>query len=449
MALLAKARKGSLALLGGACALLAPWGGAPAWAQSLFDAVQQALETNPVVLSAARNQQAADAAVGVARGGYLPRLDVLLGEGRERSRNVATAGRSQDWVSLNRHEELVVLNQMLWDGLGTKSEVERRQALAESAAHRFRATAEEVAMQAIEAYLEVLRSRELLAYASDNLDAHETANRQVRLRGDGGDGWRAELEQMETRLALARSNVASAHAALRDAETAFRRVVGEAPAHLSDPGRDAIALPQTLAAAIEIALDQQPLIKSAEADIEAAQAQRSSVRSAFSPRVDLELSASNHENLDGLPFPDRDRTAMLRLRWNLFRGGADKARLAEAAEQIGEASENAGRTRRQVEAAVRLAYSAHEAASERLPLLEQYVAWSDKTRRAYGEQFLSGKQTLVNLLNSENEYFSARSAYVNAYFSEVSARYRLLSAMGGLLAAMGMAVPEGTTRRPD
>lgn len=422
---------------------------APVCAQSLFDAVQQALRSNPSVLSAARNRGAADAAIGIARGGYFPRLDLLIGEGRERSSNLATRVRGKDWVSLDRHEELVVVNQTLWDGLGTKSEVERREAIAESAGHRGYGTAEEVAMQAIDAYLEVVRHRQLLAYAADNLQAHDKAYDQVRRQGEGGQGWRADLEQMETRLALAKSTVAAAQSALRDAETAFRRVVGVAPTVLTDSGDEGTALPATVEEAVQIAFDSHPLLKSAQADIEAAEAQRRAVRSLFHPRIELELSASNHKNLDGLATPERDRAAMVRLRWNLFRGGAENSRLAEAVQQVGETKEIAARTRRQVESAVRLAYSAYETARARLPLLEQYVTWSDKTRAAYGQQFASGQQSLVNLLNSENEYFTARSAYVNTRFSQRNASYRVLFAMGRLLAATGVPPPAGVIGSPE
>lgn len=433
---------GSFALRRDAFALLALGLAAPAWGLSLSAAVHQALETNPSVLSAARNQQAADASIGVARGSYFPRLDVLVGEGREHSKNAATISFGRDWVPLNRHEELVLLSQTLWDGLGTKSEVERRRALAESSAYRLRGTAEDVAMQAINAYLEVVRNRELLAYANDNLNAHASAYRQVSLHGEGAAGSRADLEQMETRLALAKSNVALAQNALIDAETAFRTVVGETPVDLSDPSSDEKAVPESVEQAIQIAYDHHPLLKSAKADIDAADAQRRGARSPFYPRIDLELSASDNKNIDGLPFPDRERAAMLRLRWNLFRGGADSSHLAETAQQVGEVGEIAKRTRRQVESAVRLGYSAYQAARERLPLLEQYVIWSDKTRQAYAKQFVTGQQTLVNLLNSENEYYSARSAYINARSSETNARYRVLFAMGDLLDALGIAVPE-------
>ena len=133
---------------------------------------------------------------------------------------------------------------------------------------------------------------------------------------------------------------------------------------------------------------------------------------------------------------------MLWLKWNAFRGGFDYYRLQETGVQINEATEIARNTNRQVEAAVRLAYNAFATARDRLPSLERYVRSSDTTRGAYASQFDIGQRTLLDLLDSENEYFSARSTYTNGKFIEMVARYRILNAMGLLLSTLDVAPPE-------
>jgi adhesin transport system outer membrane protein len=116
--------------------------------------------------------------------------------------------------------------------------------------------------------------------------------------------------------------------------------------------------------------------------------------------------------------------------------------LKETGLQINEATEIARNTNRQVESAVRLAYNAFATARDRLPALERYVKSSDTTRAAYASQFDIGQRTLLDLLDSENEYFTARSTYTNGKFIEMAARYRILSAMGRLLSNLDVAPPE-------
>ena len=100
-------------------------------AQSLKDVVIQTIESNPNVLTAVRRKDAADSAVEGAKSGYYPRIDWLWGTGREQTHNSTTRNNfpGQDYVHMNRKQEGVTLNQMLWDGLGTKSEVDRGEAL--------------------------------------------------------------------------------------------------------------------------------------------------------------------------------------------------------------------------------------------------------------------------------------------------------------------------------
>jgi len=414
-------------------------------AETLKEVVTFAIDTHPQVLSAAKKKDAADSAIDAARGGYFPKIDYLLGTGRERSKNSITLLTNPNWVALNRKQEGAVLNQMIFDGMGVSGEVDRRKAISDSSAHRVYSAAEDTALQTIDAYLDVLKNVELVGYAKENLAAHNRTFDQVKLRSDKGVGRRADLEQIDARLALAISNLAAAESTLRDAEIAYLKVVGKMPISLTRP--EAPQIPPSADEAVKVAVLNHPILKSALSDVDAAQAQREIARSFFFPRLELEASYSDNKNIDGLAGPNRDRLVMLWLKWNIFRGGFDYYRDEETAKQISEAQEIARNTNRQVEAAVRLAYNAFATARDRLPSLDRYVKASDATRDAYSKQFAIGQRTLLDLLDSENEFFTSRSTYMNALFIELSARFRVLNAMGNLMQALDIKPPqEGIAR---
>ena len=427
-------------LLAGAVALATS-----AWAnaETLKEVVQLAVETNPQVGSVAKRKDAADAAVSAAKGGYLPKLDFLYGAGTERSQNSSTAPivGAGNFLRLHRHQEGMVLNQMLFDGFGTAAEVDRRRAISDATAYRVYATAEEVALQAIDAYLDVLKNRELVSFAKENLAAHQRTFDQVKLRSDKGVGRRADLEQIEARTSLASANVASAESSLRDAEIAYLKVVGRNPINLT-AAPDPRNIPSTVDAAVKAGLANHPTLKSSQSDIEQAAAQREHARSFWAPRLEFEASYTNNRNLDGVAGPNRDRLLMLYLKWNLFRGGFDYHRLKETALQIDEATEISRNTTRQVENAVRLAYNAYATARDRIPSLDRYVKSSNATRAAYAQQFAIGQRTLLDLLDSENEYFTARSTEATGRYIQLSAKYRILNAMGQLLATLEVKAPD-------
>ena len=98
-------------------------------AETLREVVQIAVETNPTIGVAAKRKDAADAAVDAAKSGYFLKLDWQQGSGIERTQNGTTLATGNNWVRMQRKVDSMVANQMLWDGLGTRSEVERRRAI--------------------------------------------------------------------------------------------------------------------------------------------------------------------------------------------------------------------------------------------------------------------------------------------------------------------------------
>jgi outer membrane protein, adhesin transport system len=270
----------------------------------------------------------------------------------------------------------------------------------------------------------------------------------VKLRSDKGVGRRADLDQVEARLSLAGANLKSAESTLRDAEIAYQRVVGRNAIALQEVQPEPKAVPANPDEAVKVGFSNHPTLKSAYADITQAAAQRELARSFWSPRLELEASYSNNYNLDGVAGPNRDRMIMLFVKWNLFRGGFDYHRLKETAYQIDEATEISRNTTRQVENAVRVAHNAYNTARDRLPELERYVKSSDATRASYAQQFAIGQRTLLDLLDFENEYFTARSTYVTGKYIEISAKYRTLNAMGLLLQTFNIKQPDQTNLLP-
>ena len=59
-----------------------------------------------------------------------------------------------------------------------------------------------------------------------------------------------------------------------------------------------------------------------------------------------------------------------------------------------------------------------------------YVDSAEATRKAYATQFTIGQRTLLDLLNSENEYFNAQLAFVQGRYTELASVYRALASIG-------------------
>ena len=408
-------------------------------AQSLQEAVEQAIRTNPEVRATTYNREAADQGLKQARAGYWPRVDVDAAIGKEQRDDVETRLLGLNRTTFTHRNANVTLSQMLFDGFAVRREVARQQARIDSSANRVASTSEDVALRVVGAYLEVLRRRETTAAADDNLESHRRIHDQIKLRSDRGVGRRADLYQAESRLALAQDNLRTEQSSLKDAEVAYARLVGSAPDALVKPVAPEGALPPTERLALDAALANHPSLAGAEADVAQARARYDGAKAAMWPRLDLELSASHDR--DGVLGPTNDRRVMLRLRYNLFQGGADKARIGEAHAQIREAEEERNRTRLEIQESVSHAYNAYLTARDRMVVLKQYVDSSAATREAYMLQFGIGQRSLLDLLNAENEYYSARIDYIGGQYAEAASAYRVFAGMGQLLDTLHVGRP--------
>lgn len=411
-------------------------------AELLADAVRQTLRTNPDIQIEAQRRLAADSVERQAAGGYLPRIDVSMGAGREgRLNTTTTAGQT---VGQKRYDRTTTLTQMLFDGFATSNEVERNRARAESAAHRVAATSEQMSLRAIETYLEVLRLQEALRLTQENLAIHLRTYDQIKLRASSGVGRKSDQDQIEARLALARANLTAAEANLDVAAINYKLVVGVMPGQLErPPAPEPALLPRDANEAVTVAIANNRLLLSAKADVDAAGAQHRTAKAALSPRLDLELGVQNNDTVTASDAPrDDNRYAMLRLRFTAFRGGSDFARVDETRHQIYEAQEVLNRAERQLEQTVRLTWSAYKAAQERLPNLQKHAEASLLTREAYAKQFALGQRTLLDLLDTENEYFTASVNHINGIYVELYSRFRVLADLHMLLDALGIAARE-------
>jgi len=419
--------------------------GGPLWAGDLTDTVRKAIVYNPDVLVTQDDRRAIEQNVREAKAGYLPRVDVNAGIGGEKSDNTSTLGATgrQGYLGLHREESGIRITQMLFDGFFTRQEVARQTATLQAASYRVRAAAEDVGLRATQTHLDVLRRREQVELARDNLAAHQRVYDQIRMRSERGVGRVADTDQAAGRLALAKANLEAQLGNLRDAEIAYLRVVGEMPTEMTAPSALADSLPGDLAALTAEARQTHPTLASAVADIDATVAQHEQARANDYPRFDLELGASHNSNIDGVRGADEDLIAMVRMNYNIYRGGADLARKRSTEQRISQARHIRDRAEHQVVEEAGLSWNDYQTAQTRLDLLRQHADSAKATRNAYLKQFNIGQRTLLDLLDTENERFVAELNYIDGKFRVLYAHYRIMASKGQLLGAMGVTPPDG------
>lgn len=411
-------------------------------AETLQDALLKTLHSNPSVLASQKDSCAISQALRGAKAGYLPTLDATAGYGVQHTespfviQNTPSSDSLGD-TTLTRREAGLAADQMLFDGFATSSEVNRNKARLSSAEYKVLGTAQDIGLNATEAYLNVLKEQALVRQAQNNLSTHTRVNGLLEKRSESGLDQTADLTQSQGRVSLAKANLTAEQANLIDAQSIYLQVVGETPSNLTMPSLRGLArfMPKSENQAVQMAIANHPILKSAKADMDAAYAQHEAAKSKYYPRFDLQLSANRNDNIDGVEGQNNQEQAMVRMNYNLYHGGADKAKQNETAYLYQESADVMHKTYRQVVNNAQLSWNAWQSANAQLPMLKAHRDDALKSFNAYQQQFQLSKRSLLDLLDAENEYYQSSRAYTDGQFNAIFAEFRVLNSIGSLIQA--------------
>lgn len=409
---------------------------------SLSQAVSTGVMTNPEYGVVAASRRATDEELNQAKALYLPSVDLRADGGFERTDSVSTRATGDDDKTFTRYDSQLTLTQLLFDGWGTKYENERQKNRVQSSAHRVRETSELTGLSIVEAFLEVMRQRELLTITRENVAEHEAIMQMIEEGVNAGRSTAADLEQIKARLSSARAQESTVRQQLRTGESDFQQQVGDMPKDLVMPAVPVNAVAADVEAEVKQVLGTSPTLAVRESDIEVAYNEYKGTGSTLYPQVDLQLGARQGDNLGGIDGKDRSASALVVMNWNLYRGGGDVARVREFKHRHQQSKEQRAVTARDLENDVRQTWASMVSAGERAKEFSSQAAANAEVVRAYKDQFNLDRRTLLDVLDSQNELFVSRSNTINAEFLEIFSVFRLLALKGQLLPTLGVAYPQ-------
>ena len=399
-------------------------------------AVEQAVNTNPEVTARFNAYRASVDAVDVARAGYLPRLDLNANVGRDSDR-ITT--RNPEAQNLTRREAGLTLTQLLWDGMGTRNDVSRAGHDRLVRYFELLDVTEQTSLEAARAHFDLQRFRRLVRLAEDNYVQHRYAYLQIQSRFKAGVGRGVDLEQAGARVALAESNLATEVSNLHDVTARYQRVVGVAPPKdLPVITMLKSGLPASPADAMGTAVRQSAAISASIEGLRAARLVVDGRKSVYQPRVEARLRGSAGRNVDAVADRSRDTAAEIVLNWNLYNGGADHARIRQQTNLLSQAADLRDKACRDTRQTTAIAYNDTRKLVDQLVYLDRNTLAIEKARDAYRQQFDIGQRSLLDLLNAENEVYTARRAYANAEYDLGFAYARTHAAMYQLGSQLGV-----------
>lgn len=400
-------------------------------ALTLQEGVDEVLSTHPVVQERLHNYRATLEDLRTTEAQYLPTLDYSATVSRDRTDSPSTGFTSR---SLNTYEHSLQLTQNLFNGFGTKYEVDYNKARILAAANHYIENANDSAYNFVNAYINALKARDLLCIAKANVRFNEDIHAKVSKLYEAGTTTRSEAEKADTSLSLAKSNYVVAKNNLDDALFTVERVLGRPVKadELSDASFKG-SVPASLEEMKAFARVHNPSVLVNEYNIKAARAQYDLSHKNYYPKIDAFARQSWGNNLGGLIGQDERTKLGLTLTYNLFRGGADQSQIQKNLSKMYQENETKRETIRKLDEQGELSWSAKTYLREQLDHLNRYEKTSAKTLELYQKEYDLGRRTLLDLLVAQNDHVAAQSQIVRAENDFLFAHYRILDAMGTMV----------------
>ncbi|HLY89055.1 MAG TPA: TolC family outer membrane protein [Acetobacteraceae bacterium] len=407
-------------------------GGTSAGATTLTDALVATYGGNPTLTAQRAQLRATDEQAAIVRAAGRPTL----------------GGSASYTQGLNGLRELQGYNRSLTAGAqlsvplfqGGRVHAATRAADSRVASGRqtLRATEGDVFVQAVSAYLDVLRDRAIVELNLNNVKVLQTTLEATTDRFQVGDLTRTDVAQSQARLQDGQAQLIRARSNLVASEENYRRVVGQAAGALDQPPPLPV-LPENPDKAEDVAISNNPDIAAAAATVKATHYDVSQARASRMPTVSASAGTQYYQYMgfagNGLGVPVGNvrgdaSQAGVTLNVPLYQGGLPGAQVRQAQAFESAALENETAIERQVVANARAAFSSYQAAVEVIRSSQEALKANTLALEGVRAEQGAGLRQVLDTLNAEQEKLSSEVQLVSAQHDAYVAGFALLNAMG-------------------
>lgn len=411
--------------------LMALWlcSGVSLHALTLQEGLDEAISRHPKVQEKLYQYKDALEDLRISESSYMPSLDYTGYLAREKT-DISSLHQT-----LTTYEHSLQVTQNLFNGFSSTHEVEYQKSRVLMSAHAYIATTNEIAYQFVESYNRVLHAQKMANIAKNSVEFQQAMHKTVEtLSAKLGKQADSEMAKIETALLLARSNDVVAQHHLEETLFNLERIIGRRIEVAEVQSFDvSMTLPKGYEEAYVFAKGHHPLSFVNQYAIKAAHAKHQEAYHAYYPKVDAYVRQSWSDNTDGEAFTKEQHAMGVIVSYNLYKGGADAARIEKNALAFRQKETLSEMFFRTLYEQNRLSWSSKIYLSQQLNILEHTVKTSYKTRELYAQEYAKNRRSLLELLVAHNEYIAAQTQTIQAEHDLIFAHYRILDAMGSMV----------------
>jgi outer membrane protein len=432
----------------------APLIAAPALAETLESALVQAYQNNPSLNSQRAAVRATDENVPQALAGYRPRVSITATGGEVSSSTTTKANSSVSpnlpatYSTLSGYNSPVsagaTVTQTIFNGFQTANRTRQAEAQVLAARATLYNTTQTVLLNAVTAYMNVLRDGAILDLQKRNVEVLQEQLRQTRDRFNVGEVTRTDVAQAESSLATGRSQVLSAQANYTSSVATYRQVIGSQPGKLT-PGTPVDRFsPSNVNQAVAVGTGSHPSIAAAQFNVDAALQAVKVAEGALYPTLSVQGSfQKNWLSTQSLATMESYNASVLgTLSVPIYQGGGEYSTIRQAKETLGQRRLDLDTARDSVRQSILAAWGQLDAAKANIEATQASVQASEIALNGVREEARVGQRTTFDVLTAQQTLVNARVSLVTAQRDRVVASYNLLATVGRLVPeVLGLRVP--------
>lgn len=402
-------------------------------ADTLQEAMALAYQTNPSLTGARSSLRATDEGVPIALAGGRPSISATADyqEFLVRSANSFAAPLRAANAGAN-------ISLPIYQGGRVRNSIKAAYARVLSGRAVLRTAEADVFTAIVSVYMDVLRDTAVVELNSRNVAVLSTNLEASRDRFEVGDLTRTDVAQSQARLLLAKGQLELARSQLDASLENYLRFVGIPARNLEQPP-ELQSLPQTADDALDIALDNNPQLEAAKAEVAAARFDIKVAGASRLPRLSAVASGTYNNYLGtlgntvpGRIFQQEQTAATVGLSASipLYQGGLPAAQVRRSQAVLGQTIEQEVFVERRIVADTRAAFSRYRATQTVIESSRAAVAANALALEGVRAESSVGNRNVLDVLNAEQELLNSKVQLVTAQRDSYVAGFALQSSMG-------------------
>ena len=373
-------------------------------ALSVDQAIQYAIKTHPLILSAEGQYRAAKSELTASRWSRFP-----------------TVGASARENSFDQKQDVTTASMPIWMGGRINADIDLAKSNRDGALSGISEAQQSVMLETISLFFDYFKSEKKLEIASLNVDEHQRLYEIIERRVEAATSPDVDAMLAQARLQSSRSSQIQA-ASIKDiSKASLELTVGrviDAVLVNNNPEPFGISLNEAVATGIKVS----PRIARIESEIKGFEANIKSAKSALYPQVSLGYEKRFND-------PDSSRVdqeeTFVSVQFQPGAGLAVASSISAAKQRKQSARDSLEAEKRELRRQIKTAWNEYASVSFQLEPSKMLVDATNSVIESYLRQYAVGKKSWLDVLNAQREATQARNTLVDFEVQYLTSIYRL------------------------